>query len=226
MNWLIAFLTSTVGRKLLIGFTGLFLCFFLVVHLTGNLLLYPGDAFYNEYAHKLHSNEEFLIVAEILLFSAFAIHILVALQISIGTNWTARKNRYAMTQTKRDDRNVNIFGLTPDTTMLVTGIIILGFLITHISDFKLEVWWDMEGLEPADKAKMVLTDLSRIVIYLLGAVAVGIHVSHGLYSACQTVGFNHPKYMPAIKKLSVLFGIVVAVGFGSFPVLSRVLWGN
>jgi len=219
LSWLNAFLTSSVGRKYVMGCTGLFLCFFLVVHLSGNLLLFAGDggAMYNDYAHKLHSNEEFLILAEIGLFAAFALHIYMAFALTF-TNRSARKQPYAAKETKVKGRIFNIGGFTPDNTMMVTGLIALAFLIVHVSDFKLELGWDLEGSSRAAKANIVLSQLTRIVLYSLGSIAIGIHVSHGLGSAFQSIGFNHPKYTPTLKKLSLLFGFVVAVGFTSLPI--------
>lgn len=217
MNWLKAFLSSSVGRKFLVGLTGLFLCFFLVVHLAGNLLLYVGNgSLYNEYAHKLHANEEFLIVAETLLFGAFAVHIVIAAWLTAG-NVAARRKRYAETLTKRDDRILNSF--TPDKTMFLTGFFVLAFLIVHLSDFKFEVGWsELEHATPYQKATTVLANFWRQGIYLVGAVFLGYHVSHGFQSAFQSLGLNHPKYTGCLRKLSLVFGLVVALGFGSFPV--------
>ena len=221
MNWLSAFMASSVGRKFVMGVTGLFLCLFLVVHLSGNLLLYAdstGEA-YNNYAHALHSNEELLLIAEVLLFAAFGFHILYAITLTIGN--TAARQTYEVKQSKVEGRIVNMFGYTPDATMMFTGLLVLLFLVVHLNDFKIEGGWKelIEGMEPAEKAKFVVSHASRLVIYGLGAAALGFHVSHGLASACQSVGFNHPKYAPLIKKISIIFGIVVAVGFISFPIV-------
>ncbi len=203
------------------AFTGLFLCFFLVVHLAGNLMLYIGGEAYNNYAHKLHSNEEFLLIAEVLLFSAFALHIALAFTTTLE-NFRARKKSYKLVETKRDDRTMPLSAST-DYTMMITGMIGLFFLVWHISDFKLEFGWEalLEGQNPAQKVGVILANWSRVLIYTLGSVAFGIHVSHGLASACQTIGFNHPKYTPAINVISKVFGVIVAVGFSSFPILAN-----
>ncbi|MBL8850255.1 MAG: succinate dehydrogenase, partial [Planctomycetaceae bacterium] len=79
MSWLTAALKSSVGKKCIMGGTGLFLCFFLVIHLAGNLLLYVGAESYNAYAHSLHANPALIIVAEVILYGMFAAHIYLAI---------------------------------------------------------------------------------------------------------------------------------------------------
>jgi succinate dehydrogenase / fumarate reductase cytochrome b subunit len=103
---------------------------------------------------------------------------------------------------------------------MVTGVVVLAFLLVHLSDFK---WFDLRhtapatNLEPFDKALVILQDKISFAVYIVGSVVLGYHVLHGFQSAFQTLGFNHPKYTPFIKFLSLVFAITVAVGFGSFP---------
>ncbi|SFH79949.1 succinate dehydrogenase cytochrome b subunit [Planctomicrobium piriforme] len=227
MNWLKAFLVASVGKKYLMGVTGLFLCFFVVVHLAGNLLLYVGSDIYDEYAHKLHANPEFLIAAEVLLYAAFAFHIGFALWLQFQ-NRAARDKRYAYVQSKRQDRVLHGAMPTPDKTMFLTGLVVLLFLAVHLSDFKFELGWSsLEGAAPAVKAKVILSHVVRGAIYLVGAVILGVHVTHGFQSSFQSLGWNHPKYTPAIRCLSVILGLVVAIGFGSFPIVAWISnWGS
>lgn len=227
MSWLTAALNSSVGRKFLMGLTGLFLCLFLVVHLAGNLLLFVGQETYDEYAHKLHSNPELLVIAEILLFAAFAVHIALAISLT-QTNNSARRNDYVVKRSKVQGRVLNLLGMTPDNTMVVTGLVVFLFLTVHLSDFKFEWAWgdQLESLEPYHKAQVVLADAGRVIIYLTGSIILGIHVAHGFASSFQSIGLNHPKYTPTIKSASRLFGIVVALGFGSIPAIFPKLQTN
>lgn len=221
LAWLVAALKSSVGRKFVMGLTGLFLCFFLVVHLSGNLLLYVGPEVYDDYAHKLHGVfGEFLLISQVLLYLAFALHIWLAITLTIS-NRAARASGYAMKQSKVEGRVLQPGGWTPDNTMMITGLVVFAFLAVHLGDFKFETWWgeDLEKMEPFAKAVVILAEPSRWIIYGLGSIVLGIHVSHGLASAFQSLGLNHPKYTPTVRFASVIFGIIVALGFGTLPLL-------
>ena len=220
MNWLITTLSSTVGRKFVMGLTGLFLCFFLVVHLAGNLLLYVGPEAYDHYAHTLHEQKGFLVVAEVLLFGAFIVHILLAIKLS-RSNYAARQIPYAKTSSKKESRLVaNV--VAPEAWMFWSGAVVLGFLILHLGDFKFELWWgtSLQAIDsPYDKAGVILRNSLRLFVYTLGSIVLGMHVSHGLASAFQSLGVNHPKYTPCIHWCSIAFGWIVGIGFASFPVI-------
>lgn len=221
MSWLTAALKSSVGKKCVMGMTGLFLCFFLVIHLAGNLLLFVGAESYNHYAHSLHANPAFIIAAEVFLYAAFVVHIYLAITTSLENN-AARGQGYAVKQSKRTDRIFNFFGWTPDATMFVTGAVVFAFLIFHVSDFKF-TWFKSESvgsLEPYDKAVYLMSDIVRGVVYIVGCLFLGVHVGHGLQSAFQSLGLNHPLFRPLLRNLSVIFAFVVTIGFSSF-----VFWG-
>lgn len=197
------------------GLTGLFLCLFLAIHLAGNGLLFVGSSAYNEYAHKLHSMPAFLVTSEIFLYLALAVHIYLAIHTS-GINWTARGDvDYSVKRTKIYDR---VLGIQPESMMFISGAIVLLFMLIHVLDFKFELGWsELEGLEPFDKAMVILSDNWRKAIYVVGSLFVGLHVVHGLRSAFQSLGFNHPKYNQGLRNLSIAFAIITAVGFASFP---------
>ena len=211
MNRLTAALRSSVGKKFVMGVTGLFLCSFLVIHLAGNVLLYVGADAYNDYAGKLHSMPVFLVFAEIILFGAFAAHIYLAF-VTYFENRTARQQAYSTKQTKREDRTLR-FGVSPDTTMFATGAVVFGFLIVHLYQFK---FGDDPNGNAFEFARTVLSDTMTKVIYAIGSLFLGVHVSHGFASAFQSLGFRHPRYERCIEWMSVVFGIVVALGFASF----------
>ena len=230
MRWLLNALSTSVGRKVVLAITGLLLCGFLVAHLAGNLLLYVPDGghSYNEYAHALHKQVVLLAIAEVGLFGLFIAHIVIALQVS-AENRAARKVNYAVTRSKQEGRYA-MEGYRPDTWMLVTGIIVLGFILLHLMDFKFELRGDAfykteagSKLSPFDKAKALLStsNLITIVGYALGSFALLAHLAHGFQSAFQTLGINHPKYTPLIKLVGLLFAVSIGVGFASFPIL----WG-
>lgn len=212
-------LSSTIGRKYVMGLTGLFLCFFLVIHLAGNLLLYVGPEAYDHYAHALHEQQAFLVFSQVLLYGAFFVHIYLAFTLT-GTNVTARFKSYSTKTSKRNDRMVASM-VAPEAWMFRSGAIVLLFLIVHLTDFKFEIGWDvLEGeTSPYAKAGVILRDVWRAAIYILGSLVLGVHVSHGLQSAFQSLGVSHPKYSPGIKWLSIAFGWIVGLGFASFPIV-------
>ena len=214
-NWLIRALSTSVGQKLVMGATGLLLCGFLTVHLVGNLLLFQGAEHYNKYAHKLHDNE-LLPVAEAGLLVLFLLHILLAFTTASG-NTAARPVGYREKQTKLNGSLL----IQPHNYMFLTGVIVLGFLLLHLSDMRLAEWKIRlpyeEGMTPADHALLVLRDPISATVYILGSLVLGYHLLHGFQSAFKSLGLNHPKYTPYIEKFGVLFAIVIGLGFASLP---------
>lgn len=217
MKWLLDALTSSVGRKFVMGITGLLLCGFLVVHLAGNLLLYVGAEEFNQYAHALHSKEAILKLLEVGLFALFAAHILIAISL-VRENRDARKHRYAMKQSKIESANNHKLA-SADLWMALSGVIILGFILVHISDLTLQLRPDLDytDKEPYDKVMMVLKSSFSKVIYVIGTLVLTAHLSHGVSSAFQSLGINHPKYNPIIRWGGLIFAIVIGLGFMSIP---------
>jgi succinate dehydrogenase / fumarate reductase cytochrome b subunit len=214
--WLVHAFTSSIGKKLVMAVTGLALCGFLVVHLGGNLLLYVGADDYNRYAHTLHAQQRLLLVAEIGLLILFLGHILLALKTD-AENRAARPTGYAVKQTKMDEGPL---ASPASSVMMVTGIVVLAFLLVHLSDFNLfDLRHDAgtKSPEPFVKALVILRDPISAIVYIVGSAFLGYHVLHGFQSAFQTLGVNHPKYTPIIRFFGFVLAITVAIGFGSFP---------
>jgi succinate dehydrogenase / fumarate reductase, cytochrome b subunit len=219
LNWLRCALSSSVGKKFLMAITGLLLCGFLVVHLAGNLLLFAGDEAYNAYAHKLHENENLLHVASTGLALIFFTHLYLAVSLTTE-NRIARGRGYAENQTKRENL---ISKVRPESWMLATGLGLLAYLLLHLADFTFH-WRDVshyQGLEPFDKAASLLTDPVTIIGYTAGFAFLFAHLSHGMSSAFQSLGLNHPKYNSLIKWGGI--GFALALGLGNF---SLVVWAN
>jgi len=215
LNWLRSALASTVGKKFLMAITGLLLCGFLVVHLAGNLLLYAGAEAYNGYAHKLHENENLLHVAETGLAALFITHIALSLNLSAG-NRLARPLGYAERKSKRDDLPFHE-AARPDSKMLISGLLLLGYLLLHLADFTFE-WRDRtfyEGRDPFGKAVLLLKSPMTSIGYLLGFFFLFAHLSHGVSSAFQSLGLNHPKYNTLIRRGGLLFAAALAAGNAS-----------
>ncbi len=117
------------------------------------------------------------------------------------------------------------------STMPYTGMIALVFLVFHILGLKFGTHYTtmVGGVEMRDIYKTTVEyfqDPLHVAGYIISMVALGIHTSHGFWSAFQSLGFNHPKYMPKIICFSKLFGFVVAVGFSTFPIFCYLQGGH
>ena len=213
-------LSTTVGQKILMAITGLSLCGFLVAHLGGNLKLYAGEQAFNDYAHALHSLGPILAAAEVGLFATFALHIGLAISTTALSKVVRRKD-YAIKETKQGMFILPNGGAS--NWMMLTGVLILAFLVTHILDMKLKAnpGVDYSAATNAEKVidnefhavKAVLSTPLNAVIYITGIVALGIHLSHGVRSALQTLGINHKRWNLLLKIGGILFAWGVATGF-------------
>lgn len=211
-------LATSVGKKFVMAISGFLLCGFLAAHLAGNLLLFVGEDEYNAYAHKLHSQEGLLKIAEVGLLLLFAAHIALA----IGTsreNRAARSIPYQMKVSKIENRDAPV---KPDTWMFVSGAIVLGFVLLHLVDFTFMVRPDIdynefEGQE-YEKAIAILKTPLSLAVYSVGCIVLWCHLSHGVASAFQSLGIEHPKYKNLIKWGSYIFAAIIGLGFLSFPI--------
>ena len=202
--------------------TGLMLCGFLLAHLTGNLLLYVGAQAYNDYAHTLHKNEGLLIIAEIGLTALFVTHFYLAFT-TARENREARKQQYLVKETKIKNGKISV--VSPETWMVVSGLIVLVFLAVHMVDFTFEARssefyenTESETREPFDKALGLLKNPLTAGVYVVGCLVLWAHLGHGVASAFQTLGINHLKYNGLIKWGGVIFAALVGIGFALFPV--------
>ncbi len=205
-------ITSTLGKKIIMGISGLLLIGFVIIHLSGNFLLYVGFADYNHYAHTLHSTR-LIYIAEIGLLVLFVLHIYLAFQIT-RENRLARPVSYQMRRSKQGQ-----IPWTPSAVMFVSGAIVLAFILLHLADFRFELRLPgAPGEEPAFRALRKLQNPISASVYFIGSLFLGWHLWHGFQSVFQTFGFNHPKYTPWIKRLGFVLAIAFGLGFASFPV--------
>jgi len=216
-------LHTSVGKKQIMGVTGLLLCGFLLTHFLGNLTLFVGSDAFNKYSHTLTSNP-LIYLAEVGLLALFVSHIVMAIKLTME-NKAARPVGYYM-------REASGRGSTlASSTMPYTGMIALIFLVVHIVGLKFGTHYTtvVNGVEMRDIYRTTMEyfqDITHVGGYIIAVVALGIHVSHGFWSAFQSLGLNHPKYMPKIQLVSRLFGLLVAVGFSSFPIFCYLQGGK
>jgi succinate dehydrogenase / fumarate reductase cytochrome b subunit len=225
-NWFLAFVASSIGRKILMALTGIFLILFLTVHLAGNLqLLFPilfGEAEagrkFNEYAHFMGHNEIIQLIS-IGNFTFILLHIIVSIWLT-RSNIVARPVGYAYNGGNRSSWQ--------SRTMMILGTIVLIFLAVHLPHF----WAKSKfgGLEEITYNGVQMHNLYAatveafkqewaVILYVLSMIGLAFHLSHGFQSAFQTLGLNHKKYTPFIKTLGFLYSIIVPVGFALIPIL-------
>jgi succinate dehydrogenase / fumarate reductase cytochrome b subunit len=207
MNWVTQTFSSSVGKKQLMAITGLMFLLFLATHLLGNLSVYGGPASFVSYAEHLHALGKLLVAAEIGMVVALLVHVITAVFLFFE-NRRARPVKYAV-----DKGGGRTFS---SQTMPYTGLLILGFIGVHLATFSHHIV-DQTTRNIFQIAVTVFSHKVYLAIYVIAMLVVAFHVRHGLWSAFQTVGANHPKYMPFIQKLSVVFAVIVAMGFGSLP---------
>jgi len=212
MEWIVRTFGSSIGKKLLMAVTGLSFILFLAVHLAGNLTLYGGSGAFTAYAEKLHSLGVLVTVMEMGLLIMAIVHILTGGVLFYG-NLTARGQRYAVNK-RAGGRTLG------SATMPYTGLFLLGFVIVHLMNFH---FVDKTGTTLFAIVHSVFTHPGYALFYILAGAVAAVHVSHGLWSAFQTLGISHPKYTPLLKGLSLVFSLVVGIGFGFIPVYFLVL---
>ncbi len=207
MNWLMQTLWSSIGKKLMMAITGLSFCAFLAGHLAGNLTIYAGKDAFNSYAEHLHSLGPLITLAEVGLLVFAIIHIVTGMTL-FYENFKARGGRYAVKKSG-GGRTIG------SATMPYTGMFLAVFIIFHLLNFH---FVDKSQTTIAQIVTETLQSPFWIAIYILAMIVAALHVSHGFWSAFQTLGANHPKYMPLITAGSLILSLVVGFGFGLLPI--------
>lgn len=206
--WVIRMSLASIVKKTAMAATGVAWMLFLVGHLTGNFLLFQGPEKFNAYAHFLESTGVLLYVAEIGLIVFLAAHIYSGIKVSIE-NRSARPQDY---EVKRTNGKATVFS----RSMMVGGVIIAIFVVTHVIMFKFGDHDGVDGLH----GLVVRTFQNPLMVawYILAMVAIGMHLSHGFGSAFQTLGVSKTAWRERLRNTGVVFGWVIAGGFISLPI--------
>lgn len=210
--------TSSIGKKLIMSISGLFLIVFLLLHLTINALsLISEEAF--QAGCDFMALPIITVMVPVLAFG-FIIHIIYGFYLS-ATNLKARgKERYAVAHKGEADNWAS-------KNMLVLGIIVLGVLGFHLTHF----WADMQLLqfqgvpheELADPNVLLLETFKSpvvVVIYVVWFAAIWFHLTHGFWSAFHTIGWNNDTWIKRLKVLSYVFATIIFVGFTAVAVVA------
>lgn len=208
------FLGSTVGKKYLMGITGLIWAGFVLAHMAGNLLIFVSSDAYNAYGHALTSGN-IIYVAEAVLILALITHVFTAISLT-RHNRAAKNQRYAVAAGGK--KKVSL----ASRTMAVQGSLILAFIILHIATFKYGTYYEtnVHGVVMRDLAKLiteVFQSPGYVAWYILCLILLGFHLSHGVGSSFQSLGLMEGTYRNFWKKLSCAYAVIVALGFIAQP---------
>ena len=220
MSWVTKTLNSTLGKKLIMALTGLFLILFLTGHVSGNLLLFKGDGgqAFNMYAKFMTTNPAVKLLSYLTYISVIG-HLIYSIFLS-RQNKAARPVNYS---TSKGSTN----SAWSSRNMGVLGTIILIFLVVHLQGFWAQMHWGQvpsvtyDGEEYKDLFLIVngaFKQLWLVALYVISMVFLGFHLSHGFASAFQTLGLNHKKYSPAIQTAGSIYCIFVPALFASMPI--------
>lgn len=209
-----SFYRSTIGKKAVMAVTGVIGFGFVIGHLLGNLQFYLGPEALNDYAAGLRANPGLLLVARLTLLTAVILHIVAAVQL-VSQNGSARPDRYRVWTARKSSY--------ASRTMKFSGPLIGLFIVYHLlhltfgsahSNFR----HGANGLP--DVYHNVVTGFSQIpvaVAYIAAMAMLGLHLSHGVWSMFQSIGWNHPRYSPLIRKFAVLITVLIVLGNISIP---------
>jgi succinate dehydrogenase / fumarate reductase cytochrome b subunit len=220
MNWKQYFSTS-VGKKLQMSLTGIFLIVFLIVHCYINAQIFynDGGVRFSEAAHFMGTN--FLIrTVELGLFAFLILHAVQGLVLAFR-NKSKRKVGYAVSAGSKTSPWYS-------RSMALLGTLVLLFLILHLSKF----WGPNRYSQTFGAGELNLYQMMKeefqitwiVVVYLLGCIALAWHLVHGFYSSFQTLGLGTYKYKGMIRTIGVAFAIIVPIIFALMPLAFKFQW--
>lgn len=208
-------LNSSLGKKLVMGITGVFLLKFLLVHCAINCLVFlndGGEAF-NEAAEFMATNP-LIRAMEIVLFLGLIAHAVQALKLT-RANSQAREVQYASYAGSKNSKWYS-------RSMGLLGTLILIFLVVHLKHFWVVSRLTDEISSGEDtlfgEMREVFENPLVVVLYVLAMISLAYHLLHGFQSAFQTLGLNHKKYTPLIQKIGVVYSILIPILFALMPI--------
>lgn len=218
------FWSSSIGRKIVMSLSGLFLVLFVGLHMVLNFTMVISADAYNEAAHFMDTNI-FIKIMEPILALGFIFHIIYAFILEIR-NISSRGgfSRYSMA--KRSHQST-----WSSRNMIWLGIIILTFLTIHIINFFWKIKFSpdlatttINGVKMNDTYKLVSSLFTNPsfgvwygILYLIGAIALGFHLHHAFWSAFQTIGWSNDIWRKRLTVLGDIYAVLIALGFSIVP---------
>jgi succinate dehydrogenase / fumarate reductase cytochrome b subunit len=230
MNLIPNIFGTSVGKKYVMAITGLAMFGFVIAHLAGNLQIFLGPESINRYGHFLQTNPELIWPVRVFLLLMLVLHIWAAVQLSIE-NKAARPLGYAVYQP--------VGSSYASRTMLMSGVIIFVFIIDHILHFTVETQYiNFTGknfatfVDPQkrhDIFQMMVVGFSNIWVsgfYVLGMALLCLHLSHGVSSMFQSIGWKNKAYTPVLDKLARIVALLIFIGYSSIPLAILLGYGK
>lgn len=212
----VRFYQAAIGKKMVMAVTGFILFGYVLVHLLGNLQIYLGPEQINAYARFLHSKPLLLWGARVVLLAAVILHITASLQLWL-LNRRARPVRYVMEK----DPPAGY----ASRTMLWSGPIIAAFVVFHILHLTTgSVGLPFRELDPYHNMVYGFRVWPVSLSYITAMLLLAMHLYHGVWSMFQTVGVNHPRYTPWLRRLAAAFAVFIGAGNISIPVAVLAGW--
>lgn len=209
MSRFLKLINSSVGKKIVMSLTGIFLCTFLVVHLSGNLLLFKSEEAFNAYSEFMKTNPVVRVI-EIGLALFFFFHIFNGTYLWLQ-NKRARPKGYNVYKF-RDNAELS------SRIVAVTAVFVFLYLITHLYHFTLPArFTDPEGSLYV-RVIVAFADPLFSAFYLISFILLGYHLKHGFQSAFQTLGLRDKKYTPLLNIIAVIFWFLVPFGYSVITV--------
>ena len=213
----VRFYDAPIGKKVVMAVTGVILFGYVVAHLLGNLQIYSADHDQiNRYAAFLHdpSNLVLLWTARTVLLAAVAMHIVASVQL-----WKLKRDARPIGYVKKTDVPTSYAA----RTMMWSGPIIAAFVIFHILHLTVGAVVPLKELSlnhPNVRVNVISGFLNPAVsgFYVVAMILLCMHLYHGLWSMFQSLGFSHPRYTPAIRRIAAWLAILIAAGFISIPI--------
>lgn len=219
-------LKSSVGKKVIMGVTGLILILFITGHVLGNMSLYAGDAI-NAYAVHLRDLGPVLWLIRLSMLAIFLIHIGIGISLTLE-NKAARPLSYHQKENLRT-------GFAAET-MMISGLVLLAFVVYHVLHFTLHSIGIPVGISQQIDAGTLLDEVGRfdvytmvvasfkqiltVAVYIIGMIFLLLHVSHGFGSFFQSLGLNREATIPKFNAAGKLFALVIFLGYISIPLIA------
>ena len=206
------FWQSTNGKKVVMAVTGAIMFLFIIGHLLGNLLVFAGPARINAYAEFLHFDGALLWIIRTVLIVSVILHITVTVQLALR-NKKARPVGYS--------RKEAINSSYASRTMYWSGPIVLAFIIFHLLEFTAGYIHPGSQFIEGDVYHNLVAGFQVwwvSVWYIFAIALLGLHLRHGLWSMFQSVGVNHPRHTPSLKKTALLVAVLIVLGYISIPI--------